>query len=230
MEMNEAGEEAVQSWDRRSSLLPESEEIKDVRDKDEINDVSDKDDIKAELWRKLDVAIYRNRLTDLHTHLMGLGSADFWVTKILRNFLLRKKPDATIPLQYVMICSGFPVPNYTDDAHGYYSQVSKFESRFFDGFDGQPTLSFSTVFVHNYRFNETVDPLGIKNRSISVVVLNNMLDDEARRGPDGPLLGLVRNWFDFLNTTGSAAFQTDVLQICKSMVQLFARDRDNGIL
>jgi len=35
-------------------------------------------------------AIEQRKLTELHTHLMGMGSADFWVTRIMQTYIPTK--------------------------------------------------------------------------------------------------------------------------------------------
>ncbi|KAI9015033.1 hypothetical protein BC832DRAFT_185908 [Gaertneriomyces semiglobifer] len=42
---------------------------------------------KAELYRLLNRAASANWFTDLHTHLLGMGSADFWVSRIMVTYL-----------------------------------------------------------------------------------------------------------------------------------------------
>ncbi|KAJ3184005.1 hypothetical protein HDU85_001856 [Gaertneriomyces sp. JEL0708] len=46
---------------------------------------------KAELYHLLDRAASANWFTDLHTHLLGMGSADFWVSRIMVTYLPRVK-------------------------------------------------------------------------------------------------------------------------------------------
>ncbi|KAJ3182306.1 hypothetical protein HDU87_008468 [Geranomyces variabilis] len=46
-------------------------------------------DLKVKLFRKLDEAITGKQLVDLHTHLLGMGSADFWLYRIMGTYLPR---------------------------------------------------------------------------------------------------------------------------------------------
>ena len=41
--------------------------------------------------KSLDKAIASRKLCELHTHLMGMGSADFWVSRIMKSYLPRVK-------------------------------------------------------------------------------------------------------------------------------------------
>ena len=44
---------------------------------------------KEALIHKLDIHIARRSFVELHTHLLGMGSADFWVKKIMETYILR---------------------------------------------------------------------------------------------------------------------------------------------
>jgi hypothetical protein len=185
-----------------------------------------KQEIKRSLWSRLDEQIYRNGLTDLHTHLMGMGSSEFWVSKIIKTYLSEKK-GAFLSLKSVMIASGYPVPKgpISDDRGDvenffsqYYSQISRFESRFFEGFEGVEGFKFETLFERTQDDSSAHDPLNTERRQMLVSKLFEMLEYEnnGQRVKDGgPLLALVRNWFELLSTSGSAAVQTDILETCE---------------
>jgi hypothetical protein len=173
---------------------------------------------KEKLWAELEKRIRKDSLTDLHTHLCGLGDANFWVTKIICTLLPRLAPEARFSLEAVMICTGFRFAELDeDDKFTYYSELSKFESRFFDGFEGTNINFMGCFTVDGSATLTTSDPLQLRRRSIEVTQLVKMLRlERARCGKDGgPLHALVSNWFEFLNFAGSAAAQADILQACK---------------
>ena len=52
------------------------------------------DDDKLRAWRQLDAFVRSKHLVELHTHLMGMGSADFWLHRIMETYLPRACPTA----------------------------------------------------------------------------------------------------------------------------------------
>jgi hypothetical protein len=44
---------------------------------------------QADAWKELDKSIEGKILVELHTHLLGMGSADFWVSRIMVTYLPR---------------------------------------------------------------------------------------------------------------------------------------------
>ena len=161
---------------------------------------------KDQLFKILDKHILKKGLTELHTHLMGMGSADFWVSKIMESYLHRIECDEDKPserkveftLAQLMIASGY---SYSDsDSY----DLSLFEARFFDGFLNR---NLKSTAVPNSK---------ISNAKISNATIVSMLHEEDERtGRGGPFRALVRNWFQFLSSNGQSAMHTEVLRTCK---------------
>jgi hypothetical protein len=51
--------------------------------------MSNTEEKKEEAWEYLDKLIRTKQLVELHTHLLGMGSSDFWVSRIIRTYLPR---------------------------------------------------------------------------------------------------------------------------------------------
>ena len=165
---------------------------------------------KEDLHKELDKFIYDESLTDLHTHLMGMGSADFWVTKIMETYLPRRygtDKEIYYPLSTLMEASGFKA---TEDS----VDISLFEARFFEGFADQ------AYNLHEVLVPESFDVSPILRR-ISNTAIVEMLKLEYENGKhgqkSGPFRALVRNWFQFLSPSGNATEHADVLQTCKCL-------------
>lgn len=163
---------------------------------------------KEALYATLDSFISRKGLTDLHTHLMGMGSADFWVSRIMETYLPRimnpDKPETDVfyPLSDVLRASGFESLTPFDKE----LDKSVFEARFFDGFDdGTSNYNLKSVF----QLKSGV--LCLANQSL----IKMLRFEDAKFHRSGPLRALVRNWFQFLGSNGQPAHHSEVLQICK---------------
>ncbi|KAI9095801.1 hypothetical protein DFS34DRAFT_651043 [Phlyctochytrium arcticum] len=55
----------------------------------QVEEVIDPNKLKVELFKRLDELITGKQLVDLHTHLLGMGSADFWLYRIMVTYLPR---------------------------------------------------------------------------------------------------------------------------------------------
>lgn len=156
---------------------------------------------KDQLFKILDDNILMKGLTELHTHLMGMGSADFWVSKIMESYLHRIELDkpferkVEFSLAQAMIASGF---SYSDSDIDNSYDFSLFEARFFDGF-------------LNRNLKSTVSDSRISNATI----VSMLHEEDERTGRSGPFRALVRNWFQFLGSNGQSAMHTEVLRTCK---------------
>lgn len=167
---------------------------------DATNSIASDSKRKDELFQILDDYILKKGLTELHTHLMGMGSADFWVSKIMESYLHRiencnKKTSerkVEFSLADVMTASGFP---HSDSES---CDISLFEALFFDGF-------------LNRNLKSVVTDSKISNANI----VSMLHEEDERTGRGGPFRALVRNWFQFLGSNGQSAMHTDVLRICK---------------
>jgi hypothetical protein len=169
---------------------------------------------KNELFLMLDNHILKKALTELHTHLMGMGSADFWVSKIMENYLprielheqenktgrVRQHGKVLFPLKDILVATGGSGGRVDDEL-----DESLFEALFFEGFD-----------KHNLTVALEKDKEGESLSVISNQTIVNMLNDEdSRLHRKGPLRALIRNWFEFLGTDGQHATHSEVLQTCK---------------
>eukprot|EP01035_Chromulina_nebulosa_P034927 gene34927-46917_t len=103
------------------------------------------------LYKRLDEYVREKRLTDLHTHLMGMGSANFWVKKIIEKYIRLKEEgenDSKKVVKYslldLLLATGvLPAPNGSFERS---IQYSRLESRFFDSIDNQ---NFASLFNEN---------------------------------------------------------------------------------
>lgn len=168
-------------------------------------------EIRHALHKALDVSIQNRGLTELHTHLMGMGSADFWVSTIIEKYLPRiekyadslpngavSKAKVTYSLEKLLKASGY----FDGEADEFSSQLNRslFEARFFEGFE-----------TRNFKSEHVAEQGCISNATI-VTMLE---EDDVRFGRLGPFRALVRNWFEFLGSDGLPAPHTEVLRTCK---------------
>lgn len=165
---------------------------------DATNSIASDSKRKDELFQILDDNILKKGLTELHTHLMGMGSADFWVSKIMESYLHRIEDDkpserkVEYSLADVMTASGFP---HSDSES---CDISLFEALFFDGF-----------------LNRNLKSVVTDSKISNATIVSMLHEEDERTGRDGPFRALVRNWFQFLGSNGQSAIHTDVLRICK---------------
>lgn len=154
---------------------------------------------KWNLLKKLDDLILGDSLVDLHTHLMGMGNADFWVTKIIEGYLPRAKSNVVYKFCKICEASNLTLGSLEKSLDW---QRALVESRLFDG-------SAHTLL--------DIPGLNADDPSLPNEFLATMLQEEDSRYPnrDGPLRSLVRNWFEFLDSNGSYPDQNAILDTCK---------------
>lgn len=163
-------------------------------------------DTKEALFDELDHWILKKGLTELHTHLLGMGSADFWVTRIIESYLPRAANalgnDVEYPLETILEASGFSKACDPID-------LSVFEAMFFDSSESETLCS---------AFRE----VQINDNERKVCISNNKLvellhaEDKVASLRGGSLRALVRNWFEFLGSNGNSAHHSEILKSCKS--------------
>ena len=159
----------------------------------------------------LNKRISRKSLTDLHTHLMGMGSADFWVSTIMVDYLSAIDKPVYYPLEHILTASGINFK--ADDNWSKEIAFSILEARMFDG---QPSGSL----LDNSELKKAEDLESLKSipegevRCISNSKLVSMLKQDS-----GPLRALIRNWFEFLDSSGIAPGHTDILDTCRFHVR-----------
>lgn len=168
---------------------------------------------KQDLFDELDAWIFNKGLTELHTHLMGMGSADFWVSRIIESYLPRvakkKKTDVFYPLEKILQSSGFK----TGDSFDAEMDLSLFEAIFFDNIVTNDLETYNLqrcVEYHN-------DIPCMSNKQL--VELLRIEDESLRKSGaqtgHGPLRAVVRNWFEFLSPGGEVAHHSEILNTCK---------------
>lgn len=174
---------------------------------------------KQDLFDVLDSWMFNKGLTELHTHLMGMGSADFWVSRIIESYLPRvarkMRTDVYYPIDFILKASGFKTGSSFDAA----MDLSLFEAMFFDNIvadDQQETYNLQRcVTFHNnvpcISNNQLVELLRIEDKSL--------LRSGAQAG-NGPLRAMVRNWFEFLSPGGDVAHHSEILNTCKGQLML----------
>ena len=163
-----------------------------------------------ELFDLLDTWMFCKGITELHTHLMGMGSADFWVSRIMECYLPRvakeaNNKDVLYPLKKILAASGYKFGDRFDDA----MDLSIFEAIFFDSSE---KCNFEACLVEN----SSGEPC-ISNTTVVELLREEEEKMKAKGVPlrSGPLRALVRNWFEFLGSDGETAHHSEILQTCK---------------
>jgi hypothetical protein len=183
---------------------------------------------KIKLYRLLDDHINRKGLTELHTHLMGMGSADFWVSKVMETYLPRveigiktKERKVWYPWEDVLKASGF------EPMGGFMGALSESlaESVIFDGF---PSFTLKDPLENVFKA-PLAKPVKDQSRAPNRERINCISNDtivkllqyeDSQTNRSGPFRALVRNWFEFLSSAGESVLHTEVLHQCKMNIQL----------
>lgn len=217
----------------------------------------------------LNAQIKQGGLVELHTHLMGMGNADFWVSKIMEDFLPSRNKDVFYPMKSLLLASGIAFSSSDENSYSFSIAKAKLEARMFDGLGsarfekdrdcvekadleiflnenkGSTLISESAKSDIQRMLDENDDnhvfslksvqdkfaqskkekvkdllnlspgvdsKLGIWN---STLVNLLEVEDSISKVHPGPLRALVRNWFQFLDTSGRKPNQADVLETCK---------------
>ncbi len=212
---------------------------------------------RKRLYDALDDMILKGGLAELHTHLAGMGSADFWVTRIMEGYLMRTtkkneeereerkeegegkgkgkgkgqgkgkgkgkkeeemKEEVYYDIDSIFDACGLEVPKEIKAVHAI-TDNGKLESieRDYKLAILEPMM-FSRVKCDLHTAFKNV-PLKFKENEeyfcISNTKLVELMEEERRNVADGPLVSMVRNWFQFLNLNGSAANENEIMRICK---------------
>jgi hypothetical protein len=162
--------------------------------------------MEQRLLQKLADVVGNSGLTELHTHLTGMGSAAFWVTSIMNGYIrAREAQDSKRRVLYslsdLMIASGYVgYGNRTGVQQTFSDEVeeSLFESTFFDGFN-DVNLGTANFFVR---------------KDGELFLPNGQVLAMMSAGPP-QFSGLVRSWFQFLQPNGTDTQLPDYLRICK---------------
>jgi len=156
---------------------------------------------KKDLFERLDYHVRFKRLAELHTHIMGMGSANFWVDKIIQKYIPLKEKDSIkdgsnkaviYPLVDLLKANGVILK---DD---FYNKVqySRLESRLFDSISG---VNFQKIIDENReKFPGLADYEFISNSK-----LIELLGKDATSSNSGHLMSFIRNSFQFLSNSGA---------------------------
>jgi hypothetical protein len=138
---------------------------------------------------------------------MGMGNADFWVSKIIEDLIPMKVskggPDVFYPLDSLLSATGLTYSNGNEYEKSI--AIAGLETRMFDSLD----VDFCKRFDKNEK-----EEVGMYNGTL-VSFLER--EDYSTKEHPGPLRALVRNWFEFLDSSGTAPGHTDILETCKQV-------------
>ena len=150
--------------------------------------------------KKLNNFLNTKKTTELHTHLMGMGDADFWINDILIKHIFQKNENILFPIEiFIEAVTGKKIENekkFTKD-----SLQHVFESLFFHNMP-ENIGSIEDAFVINKKDGKSV---------ISNNKLIEMMSHEIGL-KNQPLRALLKNCFQFLNLNGDPANYDDVLK------------------
>jgi hypothetical protein len=159
---------------------------------------------EKELFERLDYYVLHKRLAELHTHIMGMGSANFWVNKVIQKYIPLKEKDSIkngsnkaviYPLVDLLKANGIILKG---DLGDFYNKVefSRLESRLFDSISG---VNFQKIIDENReKFPGRADYEFISNSK-----LIELLGKDALSTNSGHLMSFIRNSFQFLSNSGA---------------------------
>eukprot|EP01038_Epipyxis_sp_PR26KG_P017182 gene17182-23674_t len=153
---------------------------------------SKNDERNVSLFDVLQNNIRNQSLTELHTHIYGMGSAEFWVKTIIENFLIRIKINTDREVLYtikdLLKADGHIFEEPKEETpniipHRTQLKISRLESRLFG------TLKHRSNNSHFDEFNAQ----NILERYLSNTRLVDFLSTP------GEFTSIVSNWFQFLS-------------------------------
>jgi hypothetical protein len=163
--------------------------------------------LKDSLHFVFDKRATRGELVELHTHLMGMGSADFWVNRIMKVFLTNKvsepECDVKFTVEDIWGASGLHFPQSVQSRDPSW-QRAILESKIFDGLKERMSVVFEERLKKGSQHEK------------EWFITNNKLLRILEESPKGVLRGMVRNWFQFLDVNGKDPSFADILQTCKT--------------
>ena len=202
----------------------------------------------------LNLVSSKSQLVELHTHLVGMGNADFWVSKIMEGYIPSIGGDVFYPIEDLLVASGFdglsvPAADRFQQLEEDFLSSADFEQlvrestkviaeqleivrslKDDDEQKGDFYLIEKALKAFKTKAEQNIVKEKINQKSLSVRrkgfkkkwgILNSKLvehlalEDSVSKAHPGPLRALVRNWFQFLDTSGSKPNQADVLETCK---------------
>ena len=177
---------------------------------------------EKEAYCKLDENIGKCSLSELHTHLMGMGSADFWVSRIIETYIprsisrtgnSRNAHDVFYPLKVLIEASDITIMGCGEGDEkaldwSWCMKKTAFEARMFDGLNS----TMKECFEFSKKSKDDGDVYyGIYNSKL----MELLHQDDGHHHGKGPLRAMIRNWFEFLDGSGSSPCHTDVIDSCK---------------
>lgn len=157
-------------------------------------------------FQRLDDGIRDFGLTELHTHLMGMGSADFWVSRIMEVYIPRTGDDVFYPLDEIIKASDLNIFGCNSDDWSQSLKKSALEARLFDGL----RCSMGDLVKSRDEFHQSSNE-GIWNSELVYL----LKDDDRLHNGAGPLRAMIRNWFEFLDSSGQSPSHIDIIDLCK---------------
>jgi hypothetical protein len=159
------------------------------------------------LYFEFDRRATRGELVELHTHLMGMGSADFWVNRIMkvfiRNIVSRTgRRDVGYTVDDIWTASGLRFPQHVGSKSTASWKRAILEAKILDG------VNKKMEDIFEQRQNKD-DP-----NKFDWVITNNKLFEILEESSNGALLAMMRNWFEFLDVNGNSPSYSDILQTC----------------
>lgn len=164
---------------------------------------------ESSIFFDLELEIKKKSLTELHSHLMGLGNADFWVNQIMKNYLVQRRKknngddnlrmDVEYDIDDIFRATNFPQPN-AECKNDISWKLSIIQARLLSQFD--------------FTLYEVVQKRE-KKHFITNSKLVELMQLEKIHGSSGPIESMVRNWFEFLSIDGSSPTHFDILNTCK---------------
>jgi hypothetical protein len=164
---------------------------------------------KAQIYSYLN----KNKITELHTHLMGMGDANFWINDILIGFLCSENnienDDVFYPIEtFIEAVTGKKMVDYNENSNSSNEYLKH---------------SFETLFYNSMPENigSIEDTFFIKKEDGKVVISNKKLIEIMSHEvglKNQPFHSLIKNCFQFLNLNGEIANQNEVLKTCFSFL------------
>lgn len=132
------------------------------------------------LYFEFDKRATRGELVELHTHLMGMGSADFWVNRIMkvfiRNIVSRTgRRDVGYTVDDIWTASGLGFPQHVGSKSTASWKRAILEAKILDG------------------VNKKMEDI-FEQRQNDWVITNNKLFEILEESSNGALLAMMRNW------------------------------------
>lgn len=157
------------------------------------------------LYYHLETKINQEIFTDLHTHLMGLGDADWWVDNVIEGYIPRKessvkgKQNAKVFYAIEDLCrASGKVFNGEDREYADQKGRAVLEARIFDNYGFTWEKNKNNIY-------------GLSNENLA----KRLQKEKLEVGLSGPLRGLVRNWFELLDPSGNRPDRAHITSMCK---------------